>query len=130
LARGAGLGSLDCNDNDIPDECDITSETSCDANSSDIPDECEIALSLCDDVDEDDCCDGESFMGGGGQSMMNGGGEGLCSEISEEQCWEVFFDWAVAQCWGADCELSGFEQYQTLIAKLDELGLSLEAMMH
>jgi hypothetical protein len=33
----------------------------------------------------------------------------------------------VQQCWG--CELTWFEKYQALVDKLDELGLSMEALM-
>ncbi len=39
-------GSEDCNDNDIPDECDIASGTSRDTNGNGIPDECELALDI------------------------------------------------------------------------------------
>ena len=39
-------GSEDCNDNAIPDECDIDSGTSRDANGNGIPDECELALDI------------------------------------------------------------------------------------
>jgi len=37
----AGFFSLDCNANDIPDECDIADGTSNDVNDNGIPDECE-----------------------------------------------------------------------------------------
>jgi CSLREA domain-containing protein len=35
--------SRDCNDNNIPDECDIADGTSYDCNDNDIPDECDVA---------------------------------------------------------------------------------------
>ena len=38
----AGFFSLDCNANDIPDECDIADGTSNDVNGNGIPDECEV----------------------------------------------------------------------------------------
>ncbi len=34
--------SQDCNNNGIPDECDISGNTSCDCNSNGVPDECDI----------------------------------------------------------------------------------------
>ncbi len=39
----AGGGPGDCNDNGVPDECDITDGTSEDCNSNGVPDECDIA---------------------------------------------------------------------------------------
>jgi hypothetical protein len=35
-------GSLDCNENDVPDECDIAEGTSEDCNDNGVPDECDI----------------------------------------------------------------------------------------
>lgn len=59
--------------------------------------------------------------------MMQGGEcESPCASLTEEECWGVFWGWSVSQCWGPDCELSGFEQYQALIDRLNELGLPLE----
>lgn len=98
-----GFGAVDCNENGVPDECDIASQYSADANSNHVPDECEWQ----------------------GNSMQGGGGEGPCAALTDEECRRVFWDWAVAQCWGRECELTGFEQYQALVAKLNELGLSM-----
>jgi hypothetical protein len=39
----------DCNANGIPDGCDLASGTSADCNANGIPDECESPLTLCDD---------------------------------------------------------------------------------
>jgi len=56
LCTGAGC-SADCNENGIPDECDITDGTSQDCNGNTIPDECDIDdctdLTVCGDCDED-----------------------------------------------------------------------------
>ncbi len=41
LVPGAAVGAPDCNDNQIPDECDILEGTSTDLNGSGLPDECE-----------------------------------------------------------------------------------------
>ncbi|QOJ04323.1 MAG: hypothetical protein HRU71_12865 [Planctomycetia bacterium] len=144
LALPPPFGSYDCNDNDVPDECDIADETSCDANENGVPDECEIALETCDDLDEDDCCDeGESLMGGGeggGESIMGGEGGGdssesssesessdsqsPCAELTEAECWDLYFEWAMEQCWGPNCEATGLEQYHAARQKLAELGLT------
>jgi acetyl esterase/lipase len=62
---GDGTGDVceaepDCNANDVPDSCDITSGTSVDSNSNGIPDECECAANVAtdgasaDQVDVDD----------------------------------------------------------------------------
>lgn len=118
LALPPGFGSLDCNDNEIPDECDIASEHSFDENENGIPDEC-----------EEQQFGGNSMMQGGGESE-GGGSESECAGLSEEECWGLFWEWAIQECWGVGCELSGTEQYQLLLDKLDELGLSIEALPH
>jgi len=92
----------DCNENGIPDRCDIAAEISEDANTNGIPDECE----------------GEGMMGG--ESMMSGeGGE----FVPPEEAWEAFHEWAVTQCWGTNCQTTGAEQFAAMAAKLQELGL-------
>lgn len=48
---------------------------------------------------------------------------GPCAELTEAECRAVFHDWAMQQCWGPQCETTGFEQYQAARAKLAELGL-------
>ncbi|QDV90582.1 hypothetical protein RAS2_16620 [Phycisphaerae bacterium RAS2] len=123
LTLPPGLGSYDCNENEIPDECDIAEETSCDANANDVPDECDILLEECVDANEDECCDEEESLMGGGESMMSSSSEGPCAELTEAECWAVFHDWAMQQCWGPQCESTGFEQFQSARAKLAELGL-------
>lgn len=123
LTLPPGLGSYDCNENEIPDECDIADETSCDANANDVPDECDILLEECVDANEDECCDEEESLMGGGESMMSSSSEGPCAELTEAECWAVFHDWAMQQCWGPQCESTGFEQFQSARAKLAELGL-------
>ena len=41
LAIAEPVGSFDCNENTVPDECDIADGTSLDLNGNGIPDECE-----------------------------------------------------------------------------------------
>lgn len=95
----------DCNENGIPDDCDIAAEISEDANTNGIPDECE----------------GEGMMGGGGgESMMSGGGE---ESSGNEEAWEAFYDWSAEQYWGPACETTGAEQFAAMVARLHELGL-------
>ncbi|RIK68032.1 MAG: hypothetical protein DCC65_04165 [Planctomycetota bacterium] len=127
LALPPGFGSLDCNDNDIPDECDIAeceSDPACDdCNENGIPDACDITAEISEDADTNgipDECEEESLMGGGGESMMGGG------EFDEEAAWEAFFEWSMAQCWGGDCETTGAEQFAAMVAKIRELGLTVE----
>jgi hypothetical protein len=112
LTLPPGFGALDCNENGIPDLCDIASSYSADANNNHIPDEC-----------ESEGYENSSAQQGDGES------ESPCTGFSEEECWAVFWDWATQQCWGPDCELSGYEQYQALVSKLNELGLPLEALL-
>jgi hypothetical protein len=50
----AGFDDADCNDNDIPDRCDIIAGTSADENGNWIPDECE---SLAGDINHDGIID-------------------------------------------------------------------------
>lgn len=57
---------------------------------------------------------------GGGSSMMGGG------EFNEEAAWEAFFEWSMAQCWGGDCETTGADHFAAMVAKMRELGLTVE----
>jgi len=125
LSLPPGMGSYDCNENEVPDECDIADETSCDANENGVPDECDILMEECADTNEDDCCDEEESLMGGGESSQSSESESYspCDELTESECWAVYYDWAMQQCWGPPCEASGFEQYQAARAKLTELGL-------
>ena len=59
---------FDCNENEIVDECDITSGTSSDCNANEMPDECEISVGISNDCNAnnvpDDCepdCDGDGI---------------------------------------------------------------------
>lgn len=124
------FGSSDCNTNGIPDECDIAdceSDPACnDCNANGIPDACDIAAEISADVNTNgipDECEGESLMGGGGGESMMSSSQSSESEWSEEAAWEAFYDWAIAQCWGPNCETGMDEQFQAMIAKLQELGL-------
>jgi hypothetical protein len=56
----AGPANRDCNQNDVPDACDIASGTSPDCDRSKVPDECEIAKGQLADADRNgipDACD-------------------------------------------------------------------------
>ena len=44
----------------------------------------------------------------------------------EEAAREEFYDWAWTQCWGRDCADSGAEQFQRMVAALEELGLPVQ----
>lgn len=114
LTLPPGFGSLDCNENGVPDECDIASHYSADSNNNHIPDECEV----------------QGFQGNAMMQSGEGGGNDYpCASLTEEECWDVFWEWSLAQCWGPNCELSGYEQYEALTNKLNELGLSLENLV-
>ncbi len=43
----------DCNNNGVPDECDITGETSADCNGNNVPDECDLAGGISEDCNTD-----------------------------------------------------------------------------
>jgi hypothetical protein len=49
---------------------------------------------------------------------------------SDATLFEGFTVTSGARCWGPGCELTGSEQYQALDDKLDEMGLSIENLMH
>ncbi len=62
----------------------------------------------------------------GGESSQSSAGENwipTCAGMTTEECRAVFDDWAMQQCWGPQCEATGFEQFQAARAKLAELGL-------
>lgn len=44
----------------------------------------------------------------------------------EEAAWEAFFEWSMARCWGSDCGTTGAEQFAAMVAKMQELGLTVE----
>jgi len=66
--------SPDCNDNRLPDECDLAAGTSRDVNDNDVPDECEL-LGNCDADQDVDLPDVETFAGcmGGPDSALDPG---------------------------------------------------------
>lgn len=106
-----GKVTFDCNDNDVPDECDIANETSEDENENGIPDEC------------------ESESRGGGQSMMSGGGEGG-GEFDEAAAWDAFYEWYNEQCFGDPGDwgtLGGPERFERVMDELELLGLPIAA---
>ena len=115
-------GSTDCNDNDIPDECDIADcppeNPDCqDCNSNGFPDSCDIAAQISLDEDEDgipDECE---------EQMRSGGSELLGDPGSMSAAWTAFNEWAAQQDWGPNSEYTGAEQFQRMVAKLQELGL-------
>ncbi len=51
------VGSLDCNGNGVPDECDINSTTSNDCDLNNVPDECELPYIDCNTNSIPDTCD-------------------------------------------------------------------------
>lgn len=51
------LEAFDCNQNGIPDDCDITAGTSIDCDGNDLPDECDIVVYDCNGNDIPDACD-------------------------------------------------------------------------
>ncbi len=138
------LRSLDCNDNGVPDECDLAEcppgETSCaDCNANGFLDGCDIASGRSDDVDENgipDECETQQMQGGGeGAEAM--GGEGMPESPSGDEgdgqtpealaaAWDEFYAWNAEQTWGPASGLTGAEQYELLVCKLEELGLPTE----
>ncbi len=64
IATGA---ALDCNQNDVPDACDLAAGTSADCNANSIPDSCDIASGASNDIDNDgtpdscEDCDGNGL---------------------------------------------------------------------
>jgi len=110
-------GSLDCNDNQVPDECDIAFSTSEDCNENGIPDECDIAANVSLDENENgipDECEG-------GQRGELGGDFEDPEELMQA-CAE-YFEWLAGQQWLADPELPGSERFQVIAEKMQELGL-------
>jgi hypothetical protein len=55
--RVTATSALDCNQNDVTDECDISSGTSQDCNANGLPDDCELAGNDCDANGVPDECD-------------------------------------------------------------------------
>jgi len=55
--RVVATSAIDCNDNDVTDECDISSGTSQDCNSNGLPDDCELSGNDCDSNGIPDECD-------------------------------------------------------------------------
>ena len=45
-----------------------------------------------------------------------------------QAAWAAYWDWARDQTWGPNSEYTGAEQYQRLVAKLQELGLPLSIL--
>ncbi|MHC4673670.1 MAG: choice-of-anchor Q domain-containing protein [Planctomycetota bacterium] len=96
FARGGGLKSPvdlaflyknECNDNGIPDDCDIDNGASSDCNENDIPDECEAdsdgdgIINVCDEDDDNDGVfdDGDS-SGMEGDNLCKGGATDFCDD--------------------------------------------------
>ncbi len=138
------LRSLDCNDNSVPDECDLAecppNDPSCaDCNANGFLDGCDIASGRSNDADENgipDACETQQMQGGGeGPAAM--GGEGMPESpagsdgdgLSPEElaaAWDEFYAWNAEQTWDPASGLSGAEQYELLVCKLEELGLPIE----
>lgn len=129
LAMPPPWGSLDCNENGVPDECDIMScsgDPACDdCNGNGFPDGCDIAAGISDDWDTNgvpDECEGQQMM-----AMMGGGGGPPDPGEWEADRWIVFYDWAILQCWGPNCEVGMYEQFVAMIDKLRELELPVKS---
>lgn len=56
--------SVDCNENNIPDECDIVNASSLDCNNNEVPDECEDCCVDLDCEDDSDVCTDEVCVNG------------------------------------------------------------------
>ncbi len=96
FARGSGLSqptgltflqANECNDNGVPDECEIASGTSGDCNENDVPDECELDtdgdgfINACDDDDDDDgILDDGDASGVQGDNPCTGGATANCDD--------------------------------------------------
>ncbi|MCG8408012.1 MAG: hypothetical protein MI923_22670 [Phycisphaerales bacterium] len=65
ICEGLALPSdaPDCDDNEVPDACDIAIGTSLDCNANSIPDGCEVGCVLLGDVKQDCIVDGEDIAG-------------------------------------------------------------------
>ncbi len=72
----------------------------------------------------------------GGENMVTGS-EGPCAGLSPEEwfsdpacaaAWDEFYEWALDQTWGPGSELTGAEQFQLMLNKLQELGLPLSPL--
>ncbi|MFH1417762.1 MAG: hypothetical protein ABII12_05675, partial [Planctomycetota bacterium] len=140
LALPPPFGSLDCNDNDIPDECDLADcegEAWCDdCNENGFLDVCDIAAEISDDENENgipDECEGAAPEGGGGDSGGGPLGDSeappvtpLLADVDPEAAWLAFFDWTLEQKRGPDSDVSGAAQFQMMVNKLQELGLPVE----
>jgi hypothetical protein len=92
LIRGAGVSgarsptvtivsTLDCNQNGIPDDCDITASVSIDCNGNFLPDECEIAL------DPSLDCNQNGIIDTCGEIDCNG--NGIPDDCEEPGCWAI-----------------------------------------
>lgn len=118
----APWGATDCNDNDVPDECDIKWGTSEDCNENGIPDSCDIAVHTSRDVNRngipDECDSGIEEM-----TMMSMPACPTAEDLNA--AWAAFYAWSLQQCWGPNCPLTGAEQYQAIVDKKCELGLPI-----
>ncbi len=107
------LASLDCNENGVPDECDIRFGTSQDCNRNGFPDECDIASGVSADDNNngipDECETGTQAQAGGGS----------------DEAWAAFHEWCCQQSWGPPAEHSCSCQFQHYVDRLNELGLPL-----
>jgi len=117
--------SLDCNENGVPDSCDIASGFAQDRNGNGIPDPCDIATGHRSDQDHngipDECSIGNMPTINGGDGVDDNGCAPAPEDLDAE--WVALYDWWAAQGWGPDCEQSGAEQFQRYVDKLCELGL-------
>ncbi len=111
IASGA---SADCNGDGYPDACNLALVvfTSYDCNDNGVPDECEL-----EGYDEN----ANGFL----DACEPGGGVPVAGEASTEALVR-FYEWSIQQTWGPASGLTGAQQFQAVINKLEELGLPIE----
>lgn len=95
------IESPDCNNNDVPDVCEITSGNADDCNTNGVPDECDIMSEHSLDCDENDVPDDCQSSTMPVKACCYGGDS--CMETTECHCDEISGQWTA---WST-CALSG-----------------------
>ncbi len=113
IAGGPGAPG-DCNGDGYPDVCNLALVvfTSYDCNDNGVPDECELE-------GQDDNANG--FL----DACEPGGGLPVAGEASTEALVQ-FYEWSIGQTWGPASGLTGADQFQAVINRLEEVGLPIE----
>ncbi len=122
IASGA---SADCNGDAYPDACNLALVifTSYDCNNNGVPDECDIAS----------CPPGEAWCADeNGNGFLDACEQAVGLPVAapgtagSEEALVQFYDWSIARTWGPASGLTGAEQFQAVVVKLEELGLPIE----